>query len=353
MALAIVYDEIYLEHEQYPGHPENKLRLVHTMDFLRNKGILDRDDVEVLKPIRASIEDLELVHDRDYIELVRRYSELGGGIIDPDTYVSSKTYEVALWSAGGAILGAEKVFSKELDSCFALVRPPGHHAKRHTGAGFCYFNNIAIAAEKLRILGAKRIAIFDWDAHHGDGTHQIFYERSDVLYISIHQDGTTLYPGTGFHWEIGKGEGEGYTINIPMPPGASDKSYQLALDEIAIPILEQYKPDIILVSAGFDPHFSDPLTGLMLTSGGFAMMAERLLELSRNISEKGLFLVLEGGYSTRVGLPYSIANVIKVLLGEEDLLREPISDSVHDRALDDVRERIKRYKDEFSRYWDL
>ncbi|BDC36604.1 MAG: histone deacetylase [Candidatus Methanoliparum thermophilum] len=357
MKTGIVYHDYYLKHEQGPTHPERRERLEYTIDQLREEGILEDPKIEIINPRRATLEEILSVHTTRYIERLKSMSEKGG-IIDLDTSVPVGSYDSAIWSAGGALTAAEKVFNGSVKNSFALIRPPGHHAKPDNGAGFCYLNNMAIMIKNMiKRRTIKRAAILDWDAHHGDGTQAIFYDDPNVLYISIHQDGRTLYPGSGFIDEIGVGEGKGYNICIPVLPGASDDVYRLALDEIYIPLVEEFRPDFIAISAGQDNHFTDPLTNLALTSRGYAEMMKDAVILSDKLCKGRLVALLEGGYGVEGGLPYVNLGIIAAM-ADIDItnIREPkIYEEVLRRrrrdVLDSAKETVRGLKRILKDYW--
>ena len=215
-------------------------------------------------------------------------------VLDPDTYTSSETYEIARLAAGAAVDAVERVMGGPQRQALALVRPPGHHAERARAMGFCIYNNIAVAAAHAATLGAARVAIVDYDVHHGNGTQHMFESRPDVLYISTHQ--FPYYPGTGAADEIGRGPGEGFTVNVPLAVGAADADYQLVFSDVVAPALRQFKPDLLLVSAGFDAHERDPLGGMRLTAGGFAAMTMELRRVAEECCEGRMAMVMEGGY---------------------------------------------------------
>jgi acetoin utilization deacetylase AcuC-like enzyme len=317
---AVIYTDKYLDHDPGRGHPESANRLKVIMDELKRSGILETEECSLLEPKPAGVEDIELVHKPDYIKLIERYSASGGGLLDMgDTVVSPKSYETAVLAAGGAIEAANLVMKGEFQNAFALVRPPGHHAGPYYALGFCLFNNAAIAAAHLiRRFGLERIAILDIDAHHGNGTQEIFYDTYRVLYVSLHQD-PTGFPGTGFVDEVGEGEGLGYTVNVPLPFRVDDQTYLKALDQIVIPIVQQYKPQFILASAGFDTHYTDPVASLSLSASGCLETFEKALSLASQLCGGRFVAVLEGGYSLNflgkmataavskmAGLPYEI-----------------------------------------------
>jgi acetoin utilization deacetylase AcuC-like enzyme len=350
MKVGYVWDPIYLEHDlpryladefaletEYlglSGHPENSGRLKVVMDLLKQVGLLAR-----LRRIEAAPVSNELlcrVHDPDYVSQVREMAGSGGGMLDPDsqTYVGARSHEAALMAAGGAVAAVEAVLTEEVESAFALVRPPGHHAGRNRGAGFCLFNNVAVAAEHAVQSGLDRVLVVDYDVHHGDGVQDIFYERDDVLYFSVHQ-----YPGwpwTG-HWkESGRGKGAGYTVNVPLPWGAGDEAYERVLDRVLRPLVQRYAPQLILVAAGYDAHWKDPLanpTNLSVT--GYHRLAEILAGLAEEFCPGRLVFVLEGGYDAEA-LSHSVVATCAALLGEE--AQDPIGPSPFSRSIDASQE---------------
>lgn len=318
MKTAIVYSERFLEHRTGEGHPERPDRLTAIVGGLKKACLWNNSNTPLLKPSPATTSDIELAHTRAHIELVREFSA-SKIPIDGDTPSHKKTYEIALLAAGGTVGGAKAVWAGEVNSAFALVRPPGHHATRSAGGGFCYFNNIAVALRKLQAEGLKRALVLDFDAHHGNGTQDIFYDDPGVLYISLHQ--WPLYPGTGRPEEIGEGEGLGFTANIPMAPGSGDPEYRCALEEIFEPLAEQFRPELIAVSAGFDSHFRDPLASLQLTSEFYGWMMEMVRKTAERLCRGKVFVVLEGGYDL-FALEESATNVVRALQGEEFPLPE-------------------------------
>ena len=249
--------------------------------------------VEVVAPPLATREQLGRVHDGEYL---RRISETAGRAValDPDTYTSPESYEVALLAAGAAVDATERVMGGSHTTALALVRPPGHHAERDRAMGFCLFNNVAVAAAHAQTLGAERVAIVDFDVHHGNGTQHIFEAEPNVLYVSTHQH--PYYPGTGGADEIGVGAGTGTTVNLPLEVGAVDEDYRLVFDEVVVPVLSQFRPDLLLVSAGFDAHIRDPLAGMRLTTPSFGAMTKDLRKVAEECCGGRMVLVTEGGY---------------------------------------------------------
>lgn len=268
---------------------------------LARSGLLKSGKCAYVQPKPAGREDLALVHEDEYIELIRKTCAAGGGVIDlGDTVVSSRSYEAAVLAAGALVDAVSLVANRKAKNAFALVRPPGHHAGVYYALGFCLFNNVAIGASHLlNRLGFDRILIVDIDAHHGNGTQEIFYATDRVLYVSLHED-PRGFPGTGFIDEIGEGKGIGYTINIPLPFRTNNASYQKALDEIVIPIASQYRPEFMLISAGFDGHYTDPVGDLALPNKSYEETFAKLVALADQLCEGKLIATLEGGYSLNI-----------------------------------------------------
>ena len=293
MTTGIVKDWRYLDHDMGPAHPESPGRLRAIYGMLEKDGALSR--YPVIEPRPATDAEIELIHTRAYLEQIRRTAGRERVALDPDTSTSPKSYESAMLAAGGTIMAAAMIMEKKLDNAFALVRPPGHHAEASAARGFCIFNNVAIAAQHLvTAFGLERILIVDFDLHHGNGTQHSFEERDDVLYFSTHQ--FPHYPGTG-HWsEAGKGKGEGYTMNVPLSAGKSDVDFLYIFRRLLAPVARAFKPEFILVSAGFDIFAGDPLGGMEVTIDGFGTLAAELQELARSVSAGRILYALEGGY---------------------------------------------------------
>jgi acetoin utilization deacetylase AcuC-like enzyme len=306
MSLIVIASERFADHQTPPGHPECPERAevmgVVAADWRRRGG-------EVVAPRGVSGEQLARVHDPEYL---RRIAETAGlsVALDADTYTSPDSHDVALLAAGAAVEAVERVLEGHHRQALALVRPPGHHAERDRAMGFCLYNNVAVAAAHARDLGASRVAIVDYDVHHGNGTQQIFEEDSAVLYVSMHQ--SPCYPGTGAAGEVGNGRGAGYTVNLPIEVGAVDEDYRLVFSEVVVPILRQFGPDLVLVSAGFDAHERDPLAGMRLTTGAFAAMTQDLQGLAEECCRGRIAAITEGGYDLAV-LAQSLRAVIEVL----------------------------------------
>ena len=307
------------------------------MQVLRETGLPDR--LVKVEATPVPMEHLLEVHLQQYIDQVRKVADEGGGNLDPDTYLNSHSYEVALLAAGGMLNLVQAVLQGRVKNGFALVRPPGHHAMPSRGMGFCIFNNVAVAAKyALKQNGLSRILIVDFDLHHGNSTHEVFDDTSEVLYFSTHQ--YPYYPGTG-HWDsIGRGEGEGFTVNVPLPAGVGDEGYECVFDEILYPIAERYHPELILVSAGYDAHWADPLGMMQLSVEGYACLTRTLKEMAEEFCGGHLVFTLEGGYDLKA-LAHSIAATLQTLLGDEEI-NDPLGPSPRPTvSIDDLIVHIK------------
>jgi len=318
VSLMVINDRAYLAHA--PGNwPEGPHRLEAIWSMLQASGVEEALVYETPDPAGES--DLELVHTPRHIERVRRLAEEGGGNLTLDTVVSPESYRTALLAAGGAMKATDLVLAGRARRAAALVRPPGHHATPDEGMGFCLFNNIAVAAAHARHRrGVKRILIVDWDLHHGNGTEAAFYGTDEVLFFSCHE--SPAYPGTGWVTDVGEGRGEGYTVNVPLPPGSGDAVYEEVFESVLAPIARAYGPEIILVSCGLDAHFADPLGRLRLTSAGYGRLAGIVTALADELCDGRVVFVLEGGYDP-VGLGWSLASVFNVASGRGGPLTEP------------------------------
>ena len=315
MKVGLVYDPVYLEHNT-ENHVENSQRLVAMMLHLEETGI--KEKLTLLSPRPSTAEELEMVHSPEYVSYIKTNAERGGGWLDPDTVMCAKSYEVALYAAGGVITAVEAVMKGKVDSAFALVRPPGHHATRNRAMGFCIFNNVAIAAKfALAKFNLNRVLIADFDVHHGNGTQEAFYADPKVLYFSTHQ--YPFYPGTGSVGETGTGDGKGFTVNFPMAAGWGDEEYLRAFSEVLVPAARRFQPQLVLVSAGFDPHWADSLAMMQVTITGFAQMVKVLKELAAELCQGRLVFTLEGGYNLQV-VACSTRATFDILLGNPDIV---------------------------------
>lgn len=286
--VGFLYEDMFLEHATPVGHPERPDRLRKLVEHLKSSGRWK--GLHHIQSMRASVQSIVAVHTPDHVDFIRRVCDSGGGALDSgDTYASAQSFEVAIIAAGAAISAVDAVLNHRVDSAFCAIRPPGHHAERDQPMGFCLFNNVAIAAvHAQRAHGVERVAILDWDVHHGNGTQHIFESDPTVLYISLHQ--YPFYPGTGASTERGTGDGVGYTLNFPLPGGTGEEEYLAAFTNSIVPALVAFRPEILIISAGFDAHKNDPLGGMLLDESSFAKMTHLVKGVAPVVS------VLEGGY---------------------------------------------------------
>ena len=389
MSLTLISSDRFAEHHMPPGHPERSER-AEAMEVVASRWRARGG--EVTAPHVATTDQLVRVHAAEYVAFI---AETAGRAValDPDTYTSPESHGVALLAAGAGIDAVELVMnperskdrslhsngspgaggslesSRELDSgrgrppeldsgrgrpsgrpevnaAFALVRPPGHHAERGRAMGFCLFNNIAVAAAHARAKGAARVAIVDFDVHHGNGTQLLFEADPNVLYVSLHQ--FPFYPGTGAVEETGSGPGQGFTVNLPLEVGSVDDDYHVAFSEVVIPVLRQYDPDLLLVSAGFDAHERDPLGGMRLTSAAFGAMTMELRDVAEECCEGRIVLMTEGGYDLRA-LTESLEAAVDSLVVSSDEAKWPINGVASDRG----RSAVSAAKRVLSPYWKL
>ncbi|HDQ46428.1 MAG TPA: histone deacetylase [bacterium] len=310
----IVYDPVFLKHSR-SDHPERAERFVAVLGRLKETGL--NEAVRRISSRPASEEELLLNHTGSHVRRVRSASGEGEGFLDPDTYVNSFSYDAARIAAGSLIDLTLAVVRGDLENGFALVRPPGHHAMSDYAKGFCLFNHVALAARAARKAGVDRIAIVDFDAHHGNGTQAAFEDDPRVLFMSTHQH--SLFPGTGAAAETGK---SGTVVNIPLPAGAGDGCFRALFGEVILPLLVRFAPEMILVSAGYDGHRADPLAGLGLTCSGQAWISETLVRSARQICGGRIVFTLEGGYHP-AALSAGVANSLRALLGRDDF-EDPI-----------------------------
>lgn len=347
---AIFRDSLFLDHDPGFDHPESPQRLKVINEVLEKKKIKDCFLYPEFGPAPHAI--IGLNHS---VGLINRVAETAGKIfdsLDPDTKTSPDSYAAATLAVGAVIKGVDLLVGGEIDNAFALVRPPGHHAEADRSMGFCLFNNVAVAAQyALSHCGMKRVMIVDWDLHHGNGTQHSFYDTDKVLYVSTHQ--FPYYPGSGDTSETGKGKGEGYTVNIPLPGYQGDIDYATIFDDIVVPLGKEYKPELILISCGFDIYKDDPLGSMEVTAGGFAYLTRSMVSLAEEVCDGKLMVTLEGGYDLngqRDGALAVLSELVGVSLdtgyttnlSEEQAAVFAQEKSVHP-AIDQARDVAKRF----------
>ncbi|WP_434382926.1 histone deacetylase family protein [Melittangium boletus] len=336
----LLTDPLFLQHHPGPRHPESPARLSRILDLLERRPI---PGTERRLPRAATAGELAAVHTPRLLAYLRGLQ--GQRVkIDEDTATSPESYDAALLGAGASIQAVEEVMAGRARNAFALVRPPGHHAEPDRAMGFCLVNNAALAAEAARRLGARRVLIFDWDVHHGNGTQEAFWTRPDVLYMSVHQ--FPYYPHTGAPGEIGAGEGTGYTVNCGLPGGGTDADYGALCEGLFLPVARAYQPDLVLISAGFDAHREDPIGGMVLTERGFAAMCTAFKDLAREVCDGRLVMLLEGGYSLE-GLSRSVHACIEVLA---EHTREPFPPTEPSR---DVAVALRQSRAALAAHWPV
>jgi acetoin utilization deacetylase AcuC-like enzyme len=303
-SVSFIYDERVLDHAPPAGHPERPERVRAIVRHLRKTGLWE--SLVHHLPREATEDDLLAVHSPSHVRRIRDVVQAGGGLLDEgDTHTVPASWLAAVLSAGAVTTAVDLVLGNKTSAAFCCIRPPGHHAERDRAMGFCLFNNVAVGARYAqKRFGTGKIAILDWDVHHGNGTQHIFYEDPSVLYVSLHQ--FPFYPGTGARSERGEGKGEGYTLNIPFPAGTNEETYLRCFSDEVVPALTEYKPDLLMVSAGFDAHRDDPLGGMLLTEDSFAEMT-RLVCLGVPVIS-----VLEGGYDL-AALGKSVESHLRIL----------------------------------------
>ena len=339
--LPLFYHDDYTKITQTPGHPESPDRVLAIMSMISERKV----PVNVIEPALVNRKDLLKVHDEYHIDKVRDY---GVGFMDPDTFHHDHTFNMSLRAAGG-VVSAMEMAVKERKPTFTIPRPPGHHAGSDYNMGFCYFNNVALAARTAieRFDDIEKVAIVDIDAHHGNGTNDIFSADEDVLYISTHQWG--IFPGTGHQSDVGKGKGEGNTVNLPLLGGSGDPSFETVTDDIIVPVIESYSPDLLLVSLGGDSHIMDPLTSLTLSTPGYLRMIEKLKDTAMRICNGRVVHELEGGYHP-LALAEVFVGAMNMYLDEPMGFRTNYNDTKE--AMPDPA-RIGQFMDVQSSYWKI
>lgn len=337
---AIVVDQSYARHEPGRHHPERPERITALVSWAEEV----RDSIEALPPRYATVEEICRAHDPAYVERLAATARQTLVHFDPDTAACADTYDTARLAAGGFLTLLEAIVQGGVENGFALVRPPGHHAEFRKAMGFCFFNNVAIGAEHLRHrFGVERILILDWDVHHGNGTQHFYEQDPNVLYLSLHQ--WPLYPGTGNVSEVGTGAGRGFTVNLPLPAGTGDAEIYYLARDIIRPIGLAFRPDFILVSAGFDGHRRDPLADLALTDIGYRYLARTVIDIAYATAGGRIALVLEGGYDLTALVQCTHA-VTRELAGERPQLPEP-------PVTDLTKVLLERFRSAFERYWPV
>src|SRR5579883_3291558 len=325
MTTALIYDPIFLEHLTPSRHPERPQRVEMAINVLEALGWLERDGLLLLPPRAATVDELAAIHERRYIRKVEKASqkvaaeaESGGPqtrFFATDTYVSARSYEAALKAAGAPLTAIDAILEGRATNAYCLVRPPGHHAVAESAMGFCLFNNVAVAARyAIDHYGLERVMIIDYDVHHGNGTQEMFYNDPRVLYFSVHQ--APFYPGTGLSDETGEGAGLGTTINVPLPAMTGYETYEPVFRQVMAAAADRYNPQLMLVSAGFDAHWADPLGGMNLSTAGFSKLMAIIIEEAKFLCNGRLVLVQEGGYNIDA-MASCVATCINMLLGDD------------------------------------
>ncbi len=311
-----VYDDRYLLHDPGYGHPERPARLEAIKQRLAETGL--SKELMAIGPIEAPLSWVERLHDPAYIRRFQEACKKGHHIFEvADCGISKESYDIALLAAGGVLAAADAIMGGQAANAFGAVRPPGHHAERNRALGFCFFNNVALGAVYLlENYGLERVAVVDWDVHHGNGTQHLFESDPRVFYLSLHEDPRYCYPGTGYSRERGKGPGEGFTLNLPLPRGSGDAEYLKGFTEEGLPRLKEFAPQFVLISAGFDAHKDDPLAGQQMSRQGFAALGRLVLKLARDTAQGRVITVLEGGYNLQV-LADCVEDHLRLLLGQE------------------------------------
>jgi acetoin utilization deacetylase AcuC-like enzyme len=340
----IVRDNAYLEHRPAPGHPETPERLSAVYDMLDRLNFPNR--LINIQPRPATREEILRVHSPEYYDLVKATAGGETCALTADTHVSAGSFAAARLAAGGVLAAIETVVAGTAGNAFALVRPPGHHAEINRAMGYCLFNNIAVGARYAReTLGLKKVLLVDWDVHHGNGTQHVFEADPSVLFFSIHQ--SPHFPNTGSFTETGRGPGEGYTANVPLTKGYGDNEYVYLLEHLLRPIALEFKPELFIVSAGFDTHREDRMGNMRMTAAGYAALARVLMDIAAACCDGRLVLVLEGGYHT-TALPESVHAVLLELTGLTHTDIGKLAAKADKRKINYV---LKRFLPVQSRFW--
>lgn len=332
MATAYITDARYAEHD-LPGHPEHAGRIRAVWRELETSGLHDR--LQRLEPLPASLDLIQSVHTPAYLDLLARIEAADRPMLylDPDTYFGRGSYEIARLAAGGVVRAVDAVMAEGAANALAVVRPPGHHAMPDRAMGFCILGNVPIAARHAQAAyGLQRVMIVDFDVHHGNGTEAMFYDDDSVLFISSHQ--SPFYPGTGALTDTGAGRGRGYTLNIPLASGHGDASYAALFERVIYPAAARFQPELLLVSAGFDAHWSDPLAGMRLSLTGYAQLCQGLRRIAEQFCAGRVVFALEGGYNLEA-LSHGVRNIAHVLLGDSEV-SDPLGPPPDGRAEPDI-----------------
>ncbi|QKY68640.1 class II histone deacetylase [Lentibacillus sp. CBA3610] len=338
----------WIQADTHAENPETKRRVKNLLD--RSKFM---DELQQIAPRSATRAEIEMNHSSPYIDRIKELSDAGGGDAVVHAIVGPDSYKIALKSTGGLLTSVDAVMEERVQNAYALVRPPGHHAEHDEGMGFCLFNNVAIAAKYAREkYGLKRIVILDWDVHHGNGTETAFKNDSDVLFISVHQE--NIFPeNRGAVTYTGKGSGEGYNVNIELPAGTGDEGYFYTFDKLIEPIIDQYEPELIFVSAGQDASRFDPIGRMLVTADGYFQMSNRIKKLAEKHSNGRLIACHEGGYSTAY-VPFCTLRVIEALRGKESPVEDPFDLGFHEGPMyPHQKEAVYRAVAIQSAYWDV
>jgi acetoin utilization protein AcuC len=346
----VAFHEKYKQYDLGEGHPFRGDRFGNAMRFFEEQGLFALPEISLLSPQPASKEDLLRVHDESYVDLVFRLAEEDRAY-DVETPVSASILEAALLIVGGAIECGRAVVEGKAKRGVS-VGGGYHHAGKDYGGGFCLFNDVAVSIEYLRArYGLKRFLVLDYDVHFGNGTSDIYYRDPSVLYISLHQDPRTLYPGTGFVWEIGEGEGEGFNVNVPLPPGTGDETYLYALNEVFVPLAEEFKPEIIIANGGSDPHFADALGDLSLTVKGFLGVSHLISERAERVCGGKVVLIPGSGYNPKI-LPLCWYALVAGVVGLKEIKVEdpstPPKEPLHcrktvERTVDELKRLLRKH----------
>lgn len=348
--VVISFHKKFKQYDFGEGHPFRGDRFVKAMKFFESQNLFGLSKIVRIEPESATKEDLLRVHDESYVNLICRLAKENGSY-DIETPVSLKILEALLLIVGGAMNCGQAIFERKAKRAIS-IGGGHHHAGRHYGGGFCLFNDVAILVEFLKFkYGVKRFLILDYDAHFGNGTSDIYYRDPEVLYISLHQDPRTIYPGKGFVWQIGEGKGEGYNVNVPLPPGTSDSTYLYALNQVFIPLAEGYEPEIIICNGGSDPHFADMLGGLSLTVEGFFKISDLIRETADRVCGGRLILIPGSGYNLEI-LPLCWYALIAGAIGLSEITfkeqcvppQEPVQcRSTTEKTIDELKRLLRKY----------